>query len=433
MQVFLLIWFGQLVSLIGSGLTNFALGVWVYQTTGSTTQYALISLFTTLPLVLISPFAGVLVDRWDRRLALILSDSGAALSTFVIALLLITGNLQIPYIYLMTAVGSAFSAFQWPAYSAVSTLLVPKQHLSRARGMISMGRAIAQLISPVLAGVVLTIISLKGVILTDFATFLTSLLILCLIRLPKLPKTPSVEVKHSSLLNDLRDAWDYLYDRRGLLALVIFFTINNFLTGIVIVLATPLILSFASASVLGTVMSISSSGMLFGGLIMSVWGGPKRYIQTVFTFTLLSRLCLISAGLRPSIPLITLSAFLYFLSLPIIGSCCEVLFQKKVPSHLQGRVFALNQALLTACLPAAYAVAGPLADHIFEPFMSSDSVLAQMIGRVLGGVGPGRGIGLLMVVFGFVSILLTVAAYQYPRLQRVESEVPDAIEGELSN
>lgn len=426
MRVFILIGFGQLVSLIGSGLTGFALGVWVYQRTGSVTQFALISLCTTLPLILISPLAGTLVDRWNRRWLMILSDSAAGLSTLAIALLLVAGRLEVWHIYLAAAWGSTFSAFQWPAYAAATTLLVPKKHLGRVSGMTQLGQAVAQLISPVLAGVLLVTIKLQGVILLDFTTFLCALVTLLLVRFPDAKTTAAPEAGKGSLLREAAYGLRYITVRPGLLGLLIFFAASNLLLGVVSVLATPLVLSFASPAVLGTILSIGGIGMLMGSLVMSIWGGPQRCINTLFGFMLLSGLCIMVAGLRPSVPLFALTTFLFFFGLPLINGSCQVIFHKKVAPDVQGRVFALNGAIAGASLPLAYMVAGPLADQVFEPLMAPNGPLVGSIGQLIG-VGPGRGIGLLFIVMGALTILVTVAAYQYPRLRLVESELPDAL------
>ena len=429
MGVFILIWFGQLVSLIGSGLTGFALGVWVYQSTGSVTQFALISLSTTLPLITISPLAGALVDRWDRRWVMILSDSGAGLSTLALTLLLVTGRLEIWHIYLATAVSSALSAFQWPAYIATTTLLVPKQYLDRASGMTQLGSAVSRLISPVLGGVLLVTIQLQGVILLDFATFLFALVTLLSVRFPKAKATAGSKSGKGSLLREIAYGWTYITDRPGLLGLVIFFVAMNFLAGVVEVLVTPLVLSFASATTLGTVLSIGGSGMLIGSLVMSTYGGPQQRINTVFGFMLLGGLCILAAGLRPSVPLFALAAFLFFLGLPLINGSSQVIFQRKVVPDVQGRVFALNDALAGASLLLAYGIAGPLADRVFEPLMAPNGLLAGSVGQIIG-VGPGRGIGLLFIVMGALTMLGTIAAYQYSPLRLVEHELPDAIASE---
>lgn len=427
MPIFVLIWLGQLGSLIGSGLTDFALGIWVYQRTNSITQFAFISLVATLPLIMISPVAGVLVDRWDRRWTMILSDSGAGLSTLAIAILLVTSHLEIWHIYLAIAISSTFRAFQWPAYSASITLLVPKQHLGRASGMVQLGESAAQLVAPVLGGVLITIIQLQGVILLDFATFLFSLLTLFLVRLPNAKATTINKAGKSSLLKEVTYGWFYITTRRGLLELLIFFAVNNFFFGVFNVLVKPLVLSFAPPAVLGIILSIGGIAMLIGSLVMSTWGGPPRLIYGVFAFQFLGGLCIFVAGLRPSVPLLALSTFLFFFGSPIINGCSQVIWQKKVAPDVQGRVFALRLMIAWSSTPLAYFVAGPLADKVFEPLMAPNGLLALSIGKIIG-VGSGRGIGLLFIVMGILMMLTTIAASQYSPLRLVEENEPaDAI------
>ena len=183
-KTFLTVWLGQSVSLIGSGLTSFALGVWVFERSGSITQFALIGLFAVLPRVLLSPLAGIIVDRWDRRRAMILSDAGAGLCTLSVVLLMTAGRLEVWHIFLLTAASSAFSALQWPAYMAAITLLMPKQHLGRANGLVQLGRALSEILAPALAGILMSVIGLQGVILIDFATFGFAVLTLLPVRFP---------------------------------------------------------------------------------------------------------------------------------------------------------------------------------------------------------------------------------------------------------
>lgn len=431
MRIFILIWVGQLVSLIGSDLTGFALGVWVYQRTGSVTQFALISLFAQLPRIVISPVAGVFVDRWNRRWAMILSDSGSGLGTLAIALLFATGRLEIWHIYLLTAVISAFNAFQWPAYSAATTLLVPKQHLTRANGMTQLGEAIAQLISPILGGLLVVTIQLQGVILLDFATFLFSVVTLLIVRFPDAKTTTPGKAKKTALLQDAAYGWTYIIARPGLLGLLIFFAANNFLVGVVTVLFTPLVLSFTSTTVLGTILSLAGMGLLVGSLAISTWEGPQRLIYSLLGFELLGGLCILVAGLRISVPLLALTAFLFFFGTAIINSCSQTIWQRKVALEVQGRVFAIRRMIAWSSQPLAYLIAGPLTDRVFEPLMATKGPLASSIGQIIG-VGPGRGIGLLFILMGSLTMLTTIAAYQYPRLRLVENELPDAIADEAS-
>ena len=424
--VFLIVWFGQLVSLTGSGLTSFALGVWVYKSTGSVTQFSLILLSAMLPCILISPVAGALVDRWNRRWCMIVSDSGAGITTAVLALLLATGSLEIWHIYLAVSLSSVFKAFQLPAYTASTSMLIPKKYLPRASCVVRSGEACAQLISPLLGGVLLGIVKLQGVILIDLVTFLFALTTLLLVRFPNTKTAAVSEDGKASIWQDVVYGWTYIAVRPGLLVLLILFALDNFVTGVVEVLFTPLVLTFASVTELGTIQSIAGVGMVLGNLTMTIWGGPRSLICGIFAFYLFTHMIILAFGLRTSLPLFALLNFLFFFSTPIINGCCDAIFLRKVAPEVQGRVFATIRMIWMSCIPLAYVVAGPLAERIFEPLMAKNGLLAGSIGEIIG-VGPGRGIGLLFITMEIIAILVTVAAYRYPRLWFIEDELPDVI------
>lgn len=429
---FIIMWLGQLVSLIGTNLTSFALGVWVYQRTGSVTRFALISVFAVLPGILFSPLAGALVDRWNRRLSLLLSDLGAAISTVIVALLLHANALEVWHIYIVVGVNALLNSIHGSAYSASITQLIPKQQLTRANGMVQAGQAVAQILAPVMAGVLIAVVGLKGIVLIDFSTFLFAVMTLLLIRIPRPEKTSEGETGSGSLFREASYGLTYIAARRGLLALMIFFAIANLLLGAVSVLVTPLVLSFASAIVLGTVITIGGTGMLAGSLAMTAWGGPKRRINGMLGFMIVLGLSIILAGLRPSATLLSVAAFLFFFALPIINSSSQAILQSKVAPDVQGRVFAVSGMIAWSSLPLAYLLTGPLADKLFEPLLVVNGPLAGGIGTLIG-VGPGRGIGLLFIVMGCLTIVITVCGYLYPRLRRVEEELTDGLpeEGRL--
>jgi MFS transporter, DHA3 family, macrolide efflux protein len=424
--IFSIIWLGRLVFVLGSSLTGFALGIWVYQRTGSATQFGFIAFCGVLPSILFSPLAGALVDRWNHRWTMILSDIGAGLIALIIFLLLVTGRFEVWHIYVVSALLSTFSAFQWPAYTAATTLLVPKQYLGRAGGMVQMEQGIVQLVAPMLGGLLLEIIQLQCIVLLEMAACLFALVTLLSVRFPRASATPAGESDKGSLLHEVAYGWTYLTSQPGLLGLLMFFAVSNFLSGIVGILFGPLVLSFASPSVFGTLLSIAGIGMLIGSLVMSVWGGPQRRIHAVFSVMLLGGLCILIAGSSPSILVVGIAAFLFFAGMPILIACTQVIFQEKVAPYIQGRIFALRGAIMNASLPLAYLVAGPLADYVFEPLMVPEGPLAGSVGQLIG-VGPGRGIGLMFMVMGTLTVIVTVIAYLYPRLRLVEDELPDAI------
>jgi MFS transporter, DHA3 family, macrolide efflux protein len=432
MRIFSVIWFGQLISTLGSGLTGFALGVWIYEQTGSTTLYAMSILAYTLPTLLMSPIAGALVDRWDHRWVMILSDSGAGLSTLAVWLLFSSGHLEIWHIYVATAFNAAFTSFQWPAYSAVTTLLVPKKHLGRAGGMTQIGEAISQLISPLVAGALFVSAGLNSIILIDFVTFAIAVLTLLAVRVPSPEKTKAGQEGQGSLLQEAAFGWKYITARPGLTALLIYFATINFASGFFGPLLVPMMLELAAADTMGLVFSVVGMGMLVGTLIMSAWGGPQRRILGILIPGAAMGLFTIVMGLRPSLVLIGLGGFLMMLFMPVMNGSSQALWQSKTAPDIQGRVFAVRRMFAWVAQPLAIILAGPLVDGVFQPLMDEGGRLAPTVGRMIG-VGPGRGTGLLLIVLGIFVFIISLVAYTYPRLRWVEDELPDHIADDAEN
>ncbi len=418
-----IVWFGQVISFIGSGMSSFALGVWIYQKTGSVTQFALTSLFIVLPRVVLGPLAGALVDRWDRRHVMILSDAGGGLSILAIGLLSLAGRLEIWHIYLAIFACGIFDTLRWPAMTAATTQLVPKEHLGRASGMLQIVSAGTMLVSPLFAGALMGSLGLQGVLLSDFATFLISILTLVLIRIPRPETTAEGRAGRGSLLHEAAYGWKYITARSGLLALLVFLALANFLMEMSVVLFTPMLLSFASTAVLGRAMSLGGIGYLVGSVVMSVWGGPKRRIHTVMVSMLLMGVFMTLIGLRAYLPLIMVSIPLCMFFLPITVSANQAIWQNRVAPDVQGRVYAIRQAFIQATPLLAYLLTGPLTDKVFEPLLKAGGPLAGNVGQIVG-VGTGRGAGLLFVCAGLFLVLVAAIGYLSPRLRRVEEESP---------
>jgi MFS family permease len=430
MLFFAVIWSGQLVSLVGSGLTSFALGTAVYETSRSVTQYGLVLLSSMVPGILLSPLAGALVDRWDRRRVMIFSDLGAGVGTVCIALSFLSGQAKLWHLCLASALVSVCSAFQWPAFAAATTLLVPKKHYGRANGMTQLSQALSYLVSPALAGFLVMRIQVAGVILIDVATFAFAVLTLLLVRIPNPERVEGEGEGKSSLLHEIAYGLTYLGARPGLLAMLVLFAALNFLMGFVNTLVTPLVLAFATKGVLGTMMSVAGIGMLVGGGVMSVWGGPKRRILGVLGFLLLTGVFIFLGGLQPSVYITTAAAFGFFFCVPFVGASSQAIWQGKVEPDVQGRVFATRSMVAQLSAPVAMLLAGPLADYVFEPLLAVDGPLAGSIGQLVG-TGQGRGIGLMFVLAGIFTMLFTIVGYLYPRLRLLEDELPDVIADEM--
>jgi MFS family permease len=419
---FLLIWFGQLISGVGSRLSAFALGIWVLKSTGSTTQFALIFVAMGVPALLLSPIAGALVDRWDRRLTMLTCDLVSACTMFVLAALLATDHLALWHIYLGVGISSLANAFHSPAYSASVPLLANGEQLARVNGLVQTSNAIAQVAGPLLAGVLVSLISMHGVLLVDAISFLFGALALALSKIPRPQPQPSGEGE--GLWHEAATGWRYVHARAGLFGLLLVFGVANFLFAIASILITPLVLSFATPALLGLQFSIGGVGLLLGGIAMTATGGFKRHIVGVLGLYLVAGIALTIHGLAPSFVLVCAAGFVFFLTLPGIGASNDSIWQAKVPSNLQGRCFAIQRVLSEAAMPVGYCLAGPLSEHLFEPLLMSGGPLAASLGSVIG-TGPGRGIGLIFILLGLLMSATAVVAWGISAIRKVD-DLPNA-------
>lgn len=427
MRAFLIIWLGELISLIGSGLTGFALGVWIFEQTGKALPFALTALFSQLPRMALAPLAGALADRWNRRLVMILADCGAALVTLFAAIMLFFFDLQIWHIYLISFLGSTFGAFQEPAYTASVTMLVPKEQLGRASGLMQASQAIESLITPLLAGFLFVAVDLPGIILIDFATFFVAIGALLLVHIPQPERIESDETGKNSVWRDIVYGWRYLVERPGLFWMLIYFALINFLLNAVAVLTAPMVLAFAAVTALGVIQMVFGIGLLAGSVAMSVWGGPRRRMLGVYGAIAVFGIGFIVAGLRPQVWMVGLGIFILMFALPTGSGSSQAIWQTKVAPGVQGRVFAMRTFISRSMMPVGYLLGGWLADSVFNPLLAeSGSLAGTWIGQVVG-IGPGRGIGLMFILGGVLVIAVTALAYAYPRMRLVEDELPDAI------
>lgn len=424
MKTFLVIWIGQLVSMLGSGLTSFALGVWIFTQTGKATPFAMTVLLGNLPRILLLPVAGSLADRWNRRRIMILADVGNALVTISVFVLLLFGTLQFWHIYLIVTLGSIFSAFQEPAYTASITMLVPKKDLPRANGMMQMGQALEMVITPVIAGILFVSLGLAGILIIDFVTFLFAVGALLLVRIPQ-PKLTEHDEKKASVWADAKFGWNYLKARPGLFGLLWYFAMVNFLLNWSAVLMGPMILSRFNASTLGTIQMFVGLGMLAGGILSSIWA-PKRRISAVIAFIGLALVGMLIAGLRPSPFIVGAGLFWLMIFIPLASASSQAVFQSKVAPEVQGRVFSIRGMISRSVMPIAFLIAGPLADRVFNPLLEANGAWANTFLGALLDTGAGRGIGFMFVASALVGIVVTLIAYANPHIRNIEDELPDA-------
>jgi MFS family permease len=416
------VWAGQVVSNLGSAMTSFGLGIWVYQETGSAMRFALVVLASRGPMLLASPFAGALVDRWDRRKAMMLSDAGAAVGTLVIMTLLLFDALELWHLYAALAFSGFFAAFQFPAYGAAVTLLMDKEHYARASGLVQLAGGIGQVVAPTAAAAIVVWFGLTPLFIIDLATFLVALGTLAVVSFPAPERFDPQGRRLRGLLTEARLGLDFVLERRALLILMLSFVVVNFAFAFQGVLLLPLLLEISSEQVAGVVASIGAGGVVAGSLFLAAWGGPRDRIAGVYVPILLMGFGLILVGLRPSLPLIVVGLLLVTTTHPTAGGSSQSIWQSKVPAGLQGRVFAIRQVSAIISAPAAFLLAGWLADSYFEPLMADGAT--GLLPTVLG-TGAGRGIGLMFVLTGLFAVATVLVARNHPRIRNLETEVPD--------
>jgi MFS transporter, DHA3 family, macrolide efflux protein len=419
---------GQLVSLLGTAMTRFSLLIWAYERTGEATTLALLVCFSFGPYVLISPLAGVLVDRVDRRWVMWFADLGAGLMTAALLTLYATGTLQLWHLYVAEALTGLCEAFQIPAYSAAIAGLVPKEHYARVSGMRSLASSASEVLAPFCAGVLLGWVTLRGIMLIDLATSLVALLTLLVVRIPRPAVTPEDRAMRGSPWQEVAFGFRYIFQRPGLLGLLLIFVGINLMASFTwFALLGPMVLarSGKSALSLASVKTALGFGGLLGGLVVTVWGGPRRRIHTLLAGAALSFLLsdfLLAVGART--PVWALGAFLGSFLIPFITSADQSIWQTKVAPSVQGRVFSVHGMLRTATIPLGCLLAGPLADHLFEPAMAADGRLAPVFGWLVG-TGPGAGMALMFAGTAILGTGMSLSGYLVPAVRRVEEELPD--------
>jgi len=404
MRQFILVWSGQVISITGSGISDFALGLWVFSQAGSVTQFAFFFLFRSLPVIIFSPLAGYIVDRFNRRTIMVLSDTLAALVTVGVAGLLFTGRFRIEFAYLAAILIALAGCFQQPAYLAAISQLAPSSQLSRANGLVQAGQAIADILAPLLAGILLASIKLEGILLVDFATFLCGLATLLAVRFPPAQTDLTVMGKRETVFSQSLAGWRYVIDIPMLRSLFIYFAVFSYITAMVNPLIPPLILSFSTATILGGILSAAGIGLLLGSLLLTTWGVSSRISTVMLAFGGLLGCGLFTMGLGQNVWLIGAGAFGAHFSFPFVNGLGITILQRSVQNALQGRVFALRKMMMAIVQPLGLLTAGLLADHLFEPVTQWPELIPAGF-KNWWGILPGRGIGMIFVLIG-----LTMAA-----------------------
>ncbi len=398
---FLLLWAGEFVSAIGGGLTSFGLGVYVFSQTGSAACMSLITLLAFLPTLLLSAPAGVLADRYDRRVLMMIGDGLSALGLIYIFVCMLTGGAKLYQICIGVLISSVFSSLLGPAYKATVSDLLTEAEYAKASGMVSIASSARYLISPLLAGLLLSFSDIKLLLLIDISTFFLTVISTFVVK-KGLP-TRTVNTKESFHAS-LKIGWNAITEKRGIVLLIALSSVMTCFMGAVQILAEPLILDFASSTVLGIAETFCSCGMLITSVLLGLRGIRKGYVRILSLSLVFAGAAMFLLGIKENIYLICAGGFLFFSMLPPANTCMDYLIRSNIAAEHQGRAWGLIGFLSQIGYIVSYGISGLLADWIAVRF----------------GIGVGRGAGIVICISGFLLAALALIAGRFKTVRALE-------------
>jgi MFS family permease len=418
---------GQAVSILASTMVEFALSIWVYERTSSATVLGGMTAAFTVPFLLLTPLAGAMVDRYNRKLMMMASDITAGIGTLAMLLLYLFGGLQNWHFYMINAVIGIGTAFHMPAYSAAITTMVPKEHYGRANGMMSFVEAGPGIAAPMLAGLLLPLVGLEGILIIDLGALLLALLTLAIVHIPQPARTAEGLEGAGNLWREAVYGFRYILKRPSLVGFVVILFFTNFLCGFCNAVYTPLILARTGndSVVLGSARAAAAVSFAVGGLVFSIWGGLKRRIHGFLLGWAIFWLfgAVIFALFRDVTAWVILNlACGIFATLGVTSG--QALLQTKVAPDVQGRVFAARRLLTWAPDMITPVLGGAMADYWMEPAMRSGGWLSNSFSWLVG-TGAGSGMALQMFIFGILTILFLMLGYVFPQVRNMEDILPD--------
>jgi MFS transporter, DHA3 family, macrolide efflux protein len=427
LRPFITIWIGQLISILGSEITDFAITIWAWEITGKATPLSLILLFAKIPSIIAAIFAGVIVDRYNRKFLMFFGDTVSSLSTIVLLILSLTNHLEIWHLYITSAVNGLFGYFQDLAYSSSISLLVPQQHYTRATVLNDYVSGFgANILAPALAGTLYYLIGLQGIMAIDLLTFIIAIYLLSLVKIPQ-PVTNNNSSENTNLWQNLTFGFRYIVKRKSFLMMIIFLIIFYFIDRVISGIESPMILARSgnNTAIFASVHAATAIGGTIGGILLSIWGGFQRRIHGLLLGTILTFTSAIAFGLSNSTPLWLITTFFAALFWPIIGSSEQSIWLAKIPSQIQGRVFAARFLMTQMPVLIALGMTGILADRVFEPAMMPRGSLTPLLGDLFG-TGLGSGMAVQYTLFAIFGVILGLSGYAFHQLRDIETILPDA-------
>ena len=421
MKNFYKLWLGELISNIGSGMTAFALSVYVYEKTGSVSYVSLITLLSFMPSIILSPIGGLLADRYDRRLLMIIGDLFSGLGLIYILWSIQAGEKSIVPIFIGITFSSIFTSLLEPSYRATLTDILEEENYAKASGLIQVVGSAKYLISPVIAGIVLSVADIRVILLLDILTFITTCLMIFLVR--KSMNSETQNYKKDSF-KGLLEGLFIIKENRGVYFLVIIMFFVCFFMGFIQILIRPMILALSNVKTAGMMESICAVGLLIGSLWIGIAGIKKNYSKILAVACFFCGIFMSMTGVNENLAIIGISTFLFFSTLPFMNSCADVLVRVSIPNELQGRVWGLISLITQMGTVAAYIISGVMADYVFEPMFNKNGILVKNIGIIIG-TGKGRGIGFMLILSGIGMLIMAIVIWKNREIREVSEKCVD--------
>ena len=421
MKNFYKLWLGELISNIGSGMTAFALSVYIYEKTGSVSYVSLITLLSFMPSIVLSPIGGLLADRYDRRLLMIIGDLFSGLGLVYILWSIQAGAKSIVPIFVGITFSSIFTSLLEPSYRATLTDILEEENYAKASGLIQAAGSAKYLISPVIAGVILSVADIRIILLLDILTFITTCLMIFLVR--KSMNSETQNYKKDSF-KGLLEGLFIIKENRGVYFLVIIMFFVCFFMGFIQILIRPMILALSSVKTAGIMESLCAVGLLIGSLWIGIAGIKKNYSKILAVACFFCGIFMSMTGVNENLAIIGISTFLFFSTLPFMNSCADVLVRVSIPNELQGRVWGLISLITQMGTVAAYIISGVMADYVFEPMFNKNGILVENIGIIIG-TGKGRGIGFMLILSGIGMLIMAIVIWKNGEIREVSEKCVD--------
>jgi MFS family permease len=430
MRGIFIIWLGQMISGMASGITAVALPFWILNFTGgSGTAIGIWEFFFFGSYLVVVQFAGVLIDRYNHKLMMLVYDFSSLSATAFLLILETAGKLELWHLYVTAVVQGIGFAFHSSSYSAAITTMVSKKQYVRANGLMALIYDLPEIFAPVLAGTLILIFGLRGILAMNVLAFVLSIGALLYVEVPSTPHTVEGERSRSELIREVIYGIRYILQRPGLLGIELIFLFGNLFSGIALSVAAlyPMILlrTGNNTEAVGLIQSAGALAVVLTGIYLSTLGGIKRPVRAILLGWILSSLFgLTLLGVGQAITIWLIAIVIDSIFSPIVNVAIETFLQTKVPPDVQRRVFTASDFIAQAMIPFTPLVAGFLGDQIFEPATAEGGSLVNLFGWLVG-TGPGSGFGLLILLCGVSGILVGLSGYLVPDIRNIEKSMPD--------